>query len=119
MGVGRAERAARRGLPLAWRYGLALLVAPIAVGAFVMAPIRGTRPHVGVDAVVPAFLVNVLGGVGSFWGAVLAALLVDLVVGLSGACASEWSLLSMYLLFIAVVTLRARGLFGKKSVLDV
>jgi branched-chain amino acid transport system permease protein len=50
---------------------------------------------------------------------VLAALLVGLVVGLAGAYASEWSLLSMYLLFIAVVTFRARGLFGKKSVLDV
>ena len=75
--------------------------------------------QVGVDAVVPAFLIIVLGGVGSFWGAVLAALLVGLVVGLSGAYASEWSLLSMYLLFIAVVTFRSRGLFGKKSVLDV
>jgi len=40
-------------------------------------------------------------------------------VGLSGAYASEWSLLSMYLLFIAIVTFRARGLFGRKSVLDV
>jgi branched-subunit amino acid ABC-type transport system permease component len=76
------------------------------------------RPHVGVDAVVPAFLIIVLGGVGSFWGAVTAALLVGLVVGLAGAYASEWSLLSMYLLFIAVVTFRARGLFGRKSVLD-
>ena len=46
------------------------------------------------------------------------ALLVGLVVGLTGAYASEWSLLSMYLLFIAVVTFRSRGLFGKKSVLD-
>ena len=85
----------------------------------VMSPIWGIRPHVGVDAVVPAFLIIVLGGVGSFWGAVMAALLVGLVVGLSGAYASEWSLLSMYLLFIAVVTVRSRGLFGKKSVLDV
>ena len=84
-----------------------------------MSPIWGIRPHVGVDAVVPAFLIIVLGGVGSFWGAVLAALLVGLVVGLSGAYASEWSLLSMYLLFIGVVTFRSRGLFGKKSVLDV
>ena len=42
-----------------------------------------------------------------------------MVVGLTGAYASEWSLMSMYLLFIAVVTFRARGLFGKKSVLDV
>ena len=61
---------------------------------------------------------RVLGGVGSLWGAVLAGLLVGLAVGLTGAYASEWSLLSMYLLFIAIVTFRARGLFGKKSVLD-
>jgi len=97
----------------------ALGTALAAVAGIVMAPIWGIRPHVGVDAVVPAFLIIVLGGVGSFWGAVLAGLLVGLVVGLTGAYASEWSLLSMYLLFIVVVTFRARGLFGKKSALDV
>ncbi len=97
----------------------ALGVALAALAGIVMSPIWGMRPHVGVDAVVPAFLIIVLGGVGSFWGAVVAALLVGLVVGLAGAYASEWSLLSMYLLFIAVVTFRARGLAGKKSALDV
>jgi branched-subunit amino acid ABC-type transport system permease component len=96
----------------------ALGTALAAVAGVVMAPIWGIRPHVGVDAVVPAFLIIVLGGVGSLWGAVIAGLLVGLVVGLTGAYASEWSLMSMYLLFIAVVTFRARGLFGKKSVLD-
>ena len=49
---------------------------------------------------------------------ILGYLLVGMVVGLSGAYESEWSLLSMYLVFIAVVTFRARGLFGRKSVLD-
>jgi branched-subunit amino acid ABC-type transport system permease component len=97
----------------------ALGVALAGMAGVVMAPIWGMRPHVGVDAVVPAFLIIVLGGVGSFWGAVIAALLVGMVVGLTGAYASEWSLLSMYLLFIAIVTFRARGLWGKKSVLDV
>jgi len=96
----------------------ALGVALAALAGVVMAPIWGIRPHVGVDAVVPAFLIIVLGGVGSLWGAVLAGLMVGMVVGLTGAYASEWSLLSMYLLFIAVVTFRSRGLFGKKSVLD-
>ena len=96
----------------------ALGVGLAALAGIVMSPIWGMRPHVGVDAVVPAFLIIVLGGVGSFWGAVVAALLVGLVVGLAGAYASEWSLLSMYLLFIAVVTFRARGLAGKKSALD-
>lgn len=100
------------------RYVFALGVALAALAGVVLAPIWGTRPHVGVDAVVPAFLIIVLGGVGSLWGAVLAGLLVGLVVGVSGAYASEWSLLSMYLLFIAVVTFRARGFLGRKSLLD-
>ena len=98
-------------------FGLGVALA--AVAGVVMAPIWGIRPHVGVDAVVPAFLIIVLGGVGSLWGAVIAGLMVGMVVGLTGAYASEWSLMSMYLLFIAVVTFRSRGLFGKKSVLDV
>ncbi len=84
----------------------------------VLTPIWGLRPHVGVDAVIPAFLIIVLGGVGSFWGAVLGGILVGLAVGITGAYATEWSLLSMYLLLIAVITLRARGLFGKKSGLE-
>ena len=81
----------------------ALGVALAALAGVVMAPIWGIRPQVGVDAVVPAFTVIVLGGVGSLWGAVVAGLMVGMVVGLSGAFASEWSMLSMYLLFIAVV----------------
>ena len=96
----------------------ALGTALAAIAGVVMAPIWGIRPHVGVDAVVPAFLIIVLGGIGSFWGAVLAGILVGLVVGLTGAYASEWSLMSMYVLFILVVTFRARGLFGRKSALD-
>ena len=89
-----------------------------AIAGIIMAPIWGIRPQVGVDAVVPAFVVIVLGGIGSFWGAVLAGLLVGMVVGLTAAFISDWSLLSMYLLLLAVVTFRARGLMGKASVLE-
>jgi branched-chain amino acid transport system permease protein len=96
----------------------ALGTALAAIAGIVLAPIWGVRPHMGVDAVVPAFLIIVLGGVGSFWGAVLAGVLVGIVVGVTGAYASEWSLLSMYLLLIALLTWRARGLAGKKTVLE-
>jgi branched-chain amino acid transport system permease protein len=88
------------------------------LAGIVLTPIWGLRPHVGVDAVIPAFLIIVLGGIGSFWGAVLGGILVGLVVGITGAYATDWSLLSMYLLLILVVTFRARGLFGKKTVLE-
>jgi len=105
-------------LPRLRLFVFALGVGLAAIAGVVMAPIWGVRPQVGVDAVVPAFLIIVLGGVGSLWGAVIAGLMVGMVVGITGAYASEWSLLSMYLLFIVVVSFRARGLFGKKSVLD-
>ena len=99
-------------------YVFALGTALAAVAGIVLAPIWGVRPHVGVDAVVPAFLIIVLGGVGSFWGAVIAGVLVGIAVSLTGAYASEWSLMSMYLLLIAVVTFRARGLFGRRTALE-
>ena len=99
-------------------YVFALGTALAALAGIVLAPIWGIRPHVGVDAVVPAFLIIVLGGVGSFWGAVIAGVLVGIAVSLTGAYASEWSLMSMYLLLIAVVTFRARGLFGRRTALE-
>jgi branched-subunit amino acid ABC-type transport system permease component len=97
-------------------FGLGAALAGLA--GVVMVPIWGLRPHVGIDVVIPAFLIIVLGGVGSFWGAVLAAIMVGLAIGITGAYVPAWSLLSMYLLLIAVVGLRARGLFGRKSLLE-
>ena len=99
---------------LVFGFGAALA----AVAGIIMAPIWGIRPVVGVDAVIPALVVIVLGGIGSFWGAVSAGIMVGLVVALTAAFFTEWSLLSMYLLLLAVVTVRARGLAGKASVLE-
>ena len=89
-----------------------------AVAGIVMAPLWGLRPTLGVDAVIPAFVIVALGGVGSFWGPVIAGLLIGMAVGLTGAFFTDWSLLSMYLLVFAVLTFRARGLLGKASVLE-
>ncbi|WP_437716845.1 branched-chain amino acid ABC transporter permease [Sorangium sp. So ce448] len=89
-----------------------------ALAGIILTPIWGLRPHVGVDAVIPSFLIIVLGGVGSFWGAVLAGMLVGITVGITGGYAAEWSVMSMYLLLILVLSVRARGLMGKKSALE-
>lgn len=88
------------------------------LAGIIMVPIWGLRPHVGIDVVIPAFLVIVIGGVGSFWGAVIAAILVGLAVGMTGAYAPAWSMMSMYLLLIGIVGFRARGLLGRKSALE-
>ncbi|MCY0097062.1 branched-chain amino acid ABC transporter permease [Hoeflea ulvae] len=99
---------------LVFGFGAALA----ALAGVVMAPIWGLRPHIGVDVIIPAFLIIVMGGVGSFWGAVIAAILVGLSVGITGAYAPAWSMLSMYLLLIAILGFRARGLLGRKSALE-
>jgi branched-subunit amino acid ABC-type transport system permease component len=89
------------------------------LAGIIMVPIWGLKPHIGVDVVIPAFLIIVIGGVGSFWGAVIASMLVGLAVGITGAYAPAWSLMSMYILLIAIVGFRSRGLFGRKSALEV
>jgi branched-subunit amino acid ABC-type transport system permease component len=99
---------------LVFAFGTALA----GVAGIILTPIWGLRPHVGIDAVVPAFLIVVLGGIGSFGGTVAASIMVGLAIGVTGAFFSEWSLLSIYILLIVVVTFRARGLAGKKSVLE-
>ena len=50
--------------------------------------------------------------------AVSAGVMVGMVVALTASFFTEWSLLSMYLLLLAVVTFRSRGLAGKASVLE-
>ena len=90
-----------------------------ALAGVILAPIWGVRPHMGVDAVIPAFLIVTLGGVGSFWGSVVAGLMVGMTVGITGAFYSAWSIVSIYLLLIVVLTFRSRGLFGRVSALDV
>ena len=88
------------------------------LAGIVMVPIWGLRPHVGIDVVIPAFLIIALGGVGSFWGAIIASIMVGLAVGITGAYASAWSMMSMYILLIVVLGFRSRGLFGRASALE-
>lgn len=88
------------------------------IAGIILGPIWGVRPHMGVDAVIPAFLIVTVGGVGSFWGSVIAGLAVGLTAGITGAFAEDWSLMSIYILLAVVLIFRQRGLFGKASSLD-
>jgi branched-chain amino acid transport system permease protein len=97
-------------------FGLGAFLA--AVAGVVIAPIWGIRPHMGQNAVLPAFLIVALGGVGSFWGTITAAMIIGMGTGLTGAYASDWSMVSMFITLLLVLTFRSRGLAGKRSRLD-
>jgi branched-chain amino acid transport system permease protein len=61
-----------------------------------------------------AFVVVVIGGLGSFWGVVLAALLVGVVRGLTINFLPAAGEASMYVLMIVVLLFRPRGLLGER-----
>lgn len=88
------------------------------VAGVVAAPMWSLKPTVGAEAVMPAFIVVVIGGIGSFWGAVTGGLLLGLVSGLSNLVVPRGSILVMYVLMTLVLLLRPRGLAGQKSMLE-
>lgn len=85
-----------------------------ALGGVLSAPLAGVQPAMGTDVLTIAFVVVVIGGLGSFWGPVGAGLLVGVVVTLTAAYAPVFSQASMFALMIAVLLVRPRGLFGQK-----
>jgi branched-chain amino acid transport system permease protein len=80
-----------------------------------LAPIYSVHPAMGQEIITPAFVVVVIGGLGSFWGVVVAALLVGVVKGVMVAIGySAGSTAAIYLLMLLVLLFRPRGLFGER-----
>lgn len=81
------------------------------------APMRSVIPDMGAPVLVEAFVVTVVGGMGSLVGAVVAGLLVGLVVAMTSLIAPELADLSMFALMALVLLVRPQGLFGQKGLM--
>jgi branched-chain amino acid transport system permease protein len=84
-----------------------------AVAGVLAAPLWGVHPAMGTSALLPSFAVVVIGGLGSFWGAVIAGLLVGEIIGLTVMVWPIASDLVIYLLMALVLLVRPRGLLGE------
>ena len=89
-------------------------VAMAAVGGALFAPITIVHPAMGAEIITVAFVVVVIGGLGSFWGVVLAALLVGVVRGVTIHFVPAAGEASIYILMFLVLLLRPRGLLGER-----
>lgn len=85
----------------------------VGVGATLMAPLGVLYPGLGVVAVAKAFVVVIIGGLGSIGGAVVAGLFLGLVEAFGSVFVSS-SYTEAYgsILMILVLLLRPAGLFG-------
>lgn len=84
------------------------------LGGALFAPITVVHPAMGVEIMSVAFVVVIIGGLGSFWGVVLAALLVGVVRGATIHFMPAAGEASMYVLMFLVLTVRPRGLLGER-----
>ncbi len=91
-------------------FGLGAFMA--AAAGVLAAPLWGVHPAMGTSALMPSFAVVVIGGLGSFWGAAIAGLLVGEIVSLTVMVWPIASDLTMYVLMALVLLVRPRGLLG-------
>jgi branched-chain amino acid transport system permease protein len=77
------------------------------------APIRGVEPFMGVEALGIAFVVVVIGGMGSYTGALIAGLLVGIVQSIMTTLWPEGARLMIYLGMGLVILTMPRGLLGR------
>jgi branched-chain amino acid transport system permease protein len=93
---------------------VALGVGMAALAGALFAPITIVHPAMGAEIITVAFVVVVIGGLGSFWGVVLAALLVGVVRGITIHFVPAAGEASIYALMFLVLLLRPRGLLGER-----
>src|SRR5579871_6135182 len=110
-GIQRPDMVAALGIRLQ-PYMTAIVM--LGVGVAFFAPITIVHPAMGAEIITVAFVVVVIGGLGSFWGVVIAALLVGVVRGITIHFAPAAGEASIYILMFLVLLVRPRGLLGER-----
>lgn len=82
------------------------------LGGALVIPATAAMSEMGVELIVEAFAVVVIGGLGSMRGAFVGALVVGILRAVAIAVYPELEMLLIYLIVIGVLALRPRGLFG-------
>ncbi|MBN9004053.1 MAG: branched-chain amino acid ABC transporter permease [Rhizobiales bacterium] len=82
------------------------------------APLQGVIPEMGSTILAEAFVVTVVGGMGSIGGAVVAGLLVGIVVSMTSLFAPEMAKVSIFALMAIVLLVRPQGFFGRAGLMS-
>jgi branched-chain amino acid transport system permease protein len=83
------------------------------LGGVLSGPMRSVNPEMGSLVLAEAFVVTVIGGLGSLAGSIVAGLLVGVVISMTALFAPEMATIVMFALMALVLLIRPQGLFGK------
>jgi branched-chain amino acid transport system permease protein len=90
----------------------ALGVAVAGLSGVIDAPILAVYPDMGTGVLVQSFVVVVIGGVGSFSGAIVGGIVAGEIVSLTTAFAPDYGQVMLYVAMALVLILRPQGLLG-------
>ena len=88
------------------------------IAGVLLGPLQGVKPDMGMAIIMPAFVVIVVGGVGSFLGTIIGSILVGITVTIVVMVAPRISDLAMFVILAIIILKRPRGLMGEKSGLE-
>lgn len=91
-------------------FGLGVFLAGF--GGIAAAPVLGLYPGLDADIMIPAFIVIVIGGMGSLRGAFAGSMVIGIADTFGKAYMPSLSLFLTYLVMAAVLLVRPRGMFG-------
>ncbi|MES2264991.1 MAG: branched-chain amino acid ABC transporter permease [Pseudomonadota bacterium] len=97
-------------------FGLGTGIAGLA--GFLSAPMQGISPEMGGPVLTVAFVVTVVGGMGSLTGAIVAGVLVGVVESLAVLFFPEAAKVSMFVIMAVVLLVRPHGLFGRAGLMS-
>jgi branched-subunit amino acid ABC-type transport system permease component len=83
------------------------------LGGALVTPVKTVVPGMDVEIIVEAFIVVVIGGLGSFWGTLLGALIYGQVLSFGILIFPRFSIFSVFALMAVVLILRPWGLLGR------
>ena len=90
-------------------------IVAVGLAGMLYAPVVAVTPDMGASFMVQSFVVIVLGGLGSFPGAVIGGLIAGEIISLTSAFDSAYSEVMLYGLMALVLVARPQGLFGTEG----
>ena len=118
-GTQDSEMVSLLGIRIDRSYGLVFGIgaALAAFAGLIGATFQTVSPQIGTDqALIPAFLVLVVGGAGSIRGAIVGGVVLGIVVSAFQQTFSQWAFIVMYVLVAIVLVVRPQGIFGSVEV---